>query len=89
MYDYINKINIAKTNYRKTQYEPNIIKTVHVDEMPPVFSELLDSATNTLISADILSGMTSSVLKHNGNSESYIKKMKINNTTYQTILKIL
>ena len=77
MYYYINKINIAKTNYRKTQYEPNIIKTVHlthltsVDEIPPVFIELLDSATNTSnsISADILSGMTFSVLKHNGNSE--------------------
>ena len=80
MYDYINKINIAKTNYTETKYVPNIIKTVHltqdVDEIPPVFSEQLDSTSDTSssIPAGILSGKTSSVLKHNGNSESYIKK---------------
>ena len=70
---------IAKTSYRKTQNETNIIKTVHltdVNVIPPDVSEPLDIALET--SAGV-SYMRSSVSIHNGNSAKNIvkKQMKI------------
>lgn len=75
------KMNIAKTNYRKTQNEPNIIKTVHltgVNVMPPDVSEPLDLALETSTAAGVLY-MRSSVSIHSGNSaRNFVKKqMKI------------
>ena len=77
----VHKMIIAKTNYRNTQNEPSIIKTVHltdVNVIPPDVSEPLDIALETSTAAGVLY-IRSSVSIHSGNSAKNIvkKQMKI------------
>lgn len=86
----VHKIIIAKTNYRKTQNEPSIIKTVHltdVNGIQPDVCEPLDLVSETSPAAGISYGVKSSPSIHNGNSARNIVKtqMKIKYATYYTI----
>lgn len=64
-------MHIAKTNYSKTQNDPNItniyVHITDVSEILPVFNEPFDSVLGTSIAAGILTGMKSSSSIHNGN----------------------